>query len=262
MNDSDQRIREVLARQPRVRLFLDYDGTLADFSDHPDQVEPLPQVAELLTRLRDNPAIRIAVLSGRRLAHIQKLIPINGILLAGTYGLEIQMEDGRQHLRHDYGQVRPALEALKPEWQRLIKDHKEIILEDKGWSLALHARFVDDDLAAAVLEKARTAAEQILDRQEFLILPGHKFLEAGPRLANKRDGVQYLLELDPPEQESLLYLGDDEKDETAFRVVQSRGGAAIRVCSNVINDPIEDWRLPDPAAARAWLSGLPALLGN
>jgi trehalose 6-phosphate phosphatase len=262
MNDSDSRIRALLSRQPRVRLFLDYDGTLADFSDHPDQVEPLPQVAELLTGLRDNPAIRIAVLSGRRLAHIQKLIPISGILLAGTYGLEIQLEDGRQHMRLDYGQVRPNLEALKPDWQKLIEYQNKIVLEDKGWSLALHARFVDDDLAAAVLEKARAAALARLDPREFLVLPGHKFLEAGPRLANKRDGIKYLLELNPPERESLLYLGDDEKDETAFRVVQSRGGAAIRVCSNVINEPIEDWRLPDPAAARAWLSGLPALLGN
>ena len=262
MNDSDLKIRALLSSRPRLRLFLDYDGTLADFSDHPDQVDPLPEVNDLLTDLRDNPAIHIAVLSGRRLSHLEQLLPVGGILLAGTYGLEIQKADGSQHFRLDYNQVRPALEALKPAWLGLIDDHKEIILEDKGWSLALHARFVDDVLAAAVLEKARKAAVRQLDEQEFLVVPGHKFLEAGPRLANKRDGVSYLLEIDPPEEESLLYLGDDDKDEAAFRVIQSHGGAAIRVCSNVINQPIEDWRLADPQSARAWLKGLPALLGN
>ena len=259
MLDSDLKIRELLSRHPRLRLFLDYDGTLADFSDHPDQVDPLPEVIDLLTSLRACSAIQIAVLSGRRLAHLKMLIPVEGILLAGTYGLEIFKENGDQQFRLDYGKVRPALEALLPAWQKLIADHRDIVLEDKGWSLALHARFVDDDLAAAVLDKAQAAAKQKLDSREFLVLPGHKFLEAGPRLANKRDGVSYLLEIDPPENESLLYLGDDDKDETAFRVIQSRGGAAIRVCSNVINEPIEDWRLPDPRATRAWLRRLPGL---
>jgi trehalose 6-phosphate phosphatase len=260
MNDSDREIRARLSRRPRLRLFLDYDGTLADFSDHPDQVEPLPEVLELLTELRGQPAIRITVLSGRRLAHLKELIPVKGIQLAGTYGLEILKANGEEQSRLDYDRVRPALEILKPVWQSLIGAHQKIILEDKGWSLALHARFVDDELAAAVLEKARAAAMRLLETAEFLVLPGHKFLEAGPRLANKRDGVSYLLEIEPSENESLLYLGDDDKDEAAFRVIQSRGGAAIRVCSNVINEPIEDWRLPDPRAARAWLRRLPDLL--
>jgi trehalose 6-phosphate phosphatase len=259
MNDNDREIRALLSSRPKLRLFLDYDGTLADFSDHPDQVKSLPEVLNLLTELRDQPAIRIAVLSGRRLAHLKELIPIKGILLAGTYGLEILKANGEAQFRLDYDRVRPSLETLKPAWQNLLDDHKEIILEDKGWSLALHARFVGDELAAAILGKARAAATQLLDLREFLVLPGHKFLEAGPRLANKRDGVDYLLKIDPPVDESLLYLGDDDKDETAFRVIQSRGGAAIRVCSNVITEPIEDWRLPDPRAARAWLRKLPEL---
>ena len=260
MNPTDRKIRALLSSQPKLRLFLDYDGTLADFGDHPDQVEPLPEVLDLLTELRDQPAIRVAVLSGRRLGHLKKLIPIEGILLAGTYGLEILKTSGEEQFRLDYDEVRPALDNLKPVWQSLISAHQKIILEDKGWSLALHARFVNDKLAAAVLEKASAAALRLLDKSEFLVLPGHKFLEAGPRLANKRDGVSYLLEIEPPENESLLYLGDDDKDETAFQVIQSRGGAAIRVCSNVINEPIEDWRLPDPSAARAWLRKLPNFL--
>jgi len=55
---------------------------------------------------------------------------------------------------------------------------------------------------------------------------------------------------------TLIYMGDDDKDEQAFEVVQSYGGVAIRVCSNVINSPIEDWRLDDPKAAREWLWNL------
>lgn len=76
-----------IAKANQVWLFLDYDGTLADFAPTPDHVEPNPEIALLLTRLNDHPRIRVTVISGRRLSHIQKLIPVPGILLAGTYGI-------------------------------------------------------------------------------------------------------------------------------------------------------------------------------
>jgi trehalose-6-phosphatase len=60
----------------------------------------------------------------------------------------------------------------------------------------------------------------------------------------------------PIENKTLIYMGDDDKDEEAFEVIQSHGGFAIRVCSNVINKPIEDWRLENPKAARNWLWGI------
>jgi trehalose-phosphatase len=152
------------------------------------------------------------------------------------------------------------LQSLIPLWKELIKGQELFYLEDKGWSLALHARFAADVAAEELLEKARKLAEETLDRKEFRVLPGHKFLEAGPQLADKGEGVKYLLKIDPLFEESLLYLGDDDKDEIAFSVIQSHGGAAIRVCSNVINQPIEDWRLPNPREARLWLRSLPQQL--
>jgi len=51
-------------------------------------------------------------------------------------------------------------------------------------------------------------------------------------------------------------MGDDDKDEEAFVIVQAWGGYAIRVCSNVIKRPIENWQLADPQAARQWLWSL------
>jgi hypothetical protein len=38
------------------------------------------------------------------------------------------------------------------------------------------------------------------------------------------------------------------KDEEAFAIVQAWGGYAIRVCSNVIKHPIEDWKVANPQA--------------
>ena len=61
-------------------LFLDYDGTLADFAATPDEIIPDEELIALIDQLAKQPDIRVTILSGRRLAHIQSLLPVSGIL--------------------------------------------------------------------------------------------------------------------------------------------------------------------------------------
>jgi trehalose-phosphatase len=254
-----QQVNERLARAERLRLFLDYDGTLADFAPTPAHVDPDPAVVALLTRLGQHPRIRVAVISGRRLDHVEKLMPVPGILLAGTYGVELRTPEGARIERVEYDAVRPTLEGLKPLWAQLIADRKGFYLEDKGWALALHARFADDDETEEVLSAAYRMAVVGASTEVFRVLGGHKFLEFGPRLAHKGQTVAYLLDRYPWPGALPLYLGDDDKDEEAFGVIKARGGIAIRVAS----EPCEtqaDCRLDSPQAVRRWLSTLPASL--
>lgn len=248
-----EKIQRALDSNDQLVLFLDYDGTLADFSKHPDIVEPNPEVNELLKALVECESITPAIISGRRLTHIQKLIPIQDILLAGTYGLEIQMPGGKIVHRLDFSEIRPYLKILKPLWQEMVDDKLSLFLEDKGWTLAIHARYAEDQNADTILTAAKIAAQNTLPDSVFQVNPGHKFLEASPKEANKGQCVRYLMNILPIEGRTLIYMGDDDKDEEAFEVVQYHGGFAIRVYSNVINKPIEDWRLANPKAARSWL---------
>lgn len=89
-----QWFRRNLAQIRRVQLFLDYDGTLADLAPTPEHVNPDPDVVDLLTRLAQHPAIRVTVISGRRLSHVETLVPVPGVLLAGTYGIELRTAGG------------------------------------------------------------------------------------------------------------------------------------------------------------------------
>jgi trehalose-phosphatase len=79
-----------LAQAGRIWLFLDYDGTLVDFENRPDEIRPEVEVIQLLTRLAKHSRIRGAVISGRRLSQLQELMPIPGIWLAGVYEIELQ----------------------------------------------------------------------------------------------------------------------------------------------------------------------------
>jgi trehalose 6-phosphate phosphatase len=89
-------IRQQLIAGSSIWLFLDYDGTLSDFAPNPDVIETKPVVVELLKRLSQYPKLRVSVISGRRLAHVKKLVPLSGILLAGSYGIEICTQEGEE----------------------------------------------------------------------------------------------------------------------------------------------------------------------
>lgn len=256
-----EQINECLAQAERLWLFLDYDGTLANFAPTPDHVNPDPEVTALLTRLMQHPRLRIAVISGRRLSHVQALLPVPGIFLAGTYGIELQTPEGERINRVEHGAIRPALNTLKPRWLRLIADREGFLLEDKGWALALHARFADDKEVERVLAAARSMATEVVPSRLFRLLGGHKFLEVGPRLAHKGRAVDYLLYRYPWPGALPVYLGDDDKDEEAFGVVKDRGGIAIVVAQEPRSTQA-NCRLESPQAVRHWLESLPTLLAK
>jgi trehalose 6-phosphate phosphatase len=255
-------IKKRLAQAERLWLFLDYDGTLADFAPTPEHVNPDPQLIDLLAGLASVPHIRVAVISGRRLAHVQKLVPVAGALLAGTYGIELQTPEGERVNRVMYDLVRPALDALKPRWRQLLAGREGFFLEDKGWALALHARFANDDAAKEVLAAAQhMAVEEMRDgaARLFRLLGGQKFLEISPSLAHKGRTIIYLLERFPWPDALLLYLGDDDKDEEAFGIVKALAGIAVLVAAEP-RDTQADCRLASPQAARRWLEALLARL--
>jgi trehalose-phosphatase len=219
----------------------------------------------LLTQLTRHPAVRVAVISGRRLSHVEELVPVEGILLAGTYGVELRLPDGERVDRVAYGEIRPVLEEIKPRWERLIADRDGFFLEDKGWALAIHAKFAEDDDAEEVLDEARRVATALAEEGPqpdlFRILGGHKFLEIGPALAHKGKTVDYLLERYPWPGALPLYVGDDDKDEEAFGVIHAHGGLAIKVCEPPC-DTAADAHLPLPAKVRRWLATLPECFSN
>jgi trehalose-phosphatase len=87
------------------------------------------------------------------------------------------------------------------------------------------------------------------------VLGGHKLLEIGPALAHKGRTVAYLLNRYPWPDALPLYVGDDDKDEQAFGVIQAQDGIAIRVCGELC-ETRADGRLESPQDVRRWLRAL------
>lgn len=245
-----------LTHTRRVSLFLDYDGTLVSFAPTPQNAEPDPTVVELIRRLKTQARLRVAIVSGRPLTQLQTLIPVPGVVLAGTYGIEIRLASGEIISRADFAAARPLLERLKPEWERLVADRKGYFLEDKGWALAIHARFADVREAQAVLEQAQILASSdpsFIDL--FKIFRDGQFVEICSGTINKGDTVRFLLGHDPWEGAVPIYIGDDARDEDAFAIINVSKGISVRVGA-VINETKAKYVVESPLKVRRWLESL------
>lgn len=253
----EELIRQVL-HKPHLWLFLDYDGTLADFAPTPETINPNPRINALLTRLVSKPDVRVTIISGRRLRDIQTLIPVPGLYLAGTYGIELLTPEGDLIQRVKLETIRPFLDVVKPRWAEIIKGESGFYIEDKDWALALHAKFSQDSVAKRVLALAREIVKQELAEEQFRILGGHKFLEIAPLLAHKGKSVSYLLKHYPLPKAQLVYIGDDDKDEEAFDVIQAEQGLAIKVVNETqAAQPTQaNYTLNSPAEVNTWLKTL------
>lgn len=242
-----------LMQAERLWLFLDYDGTLADFAPTPDDILPDCELIRLLGDLSNHPNIRVAIISGRRLEHIKALVPLPGVLLSGTYGIEIQTFNAQTLNQIEFESVRPALEAFKPRWENLIAGREGFYLEDKGWTLAIHARFAEDHEADQVIADAVQLAYEDDSLESFRLLGGHKFIEISPHQASKGKAVEYLLDRYLWAGALPVFIGDDDKDEEAFQVVRSIGGITI-VVTPTPRSTSAQYCLENTREVRRWLA--------
>lgn len=253
MSHSIQDILERIDRSSETWLFLDYDGTLAEFEPTPGIINPDPLLAKLLKDLMSCPGINVAIISGRRLEDLQKLLPVKGLWLAGTYGMEWITPEGKRILQGEASTLRFLIEKVKQKWANLLQGHSGFFLEDKGLALAIHAKDADPDLAETILYEAKRLFEQMGgDKGNIRIISGNKFLEIAPLMADKGKAVSWLLKKTYVNKAFLLYVGDDDRDEIAFKKIRDYGGIPL-VVSRSPRKSEADYRFEKPEDVRQWL---------
>ena len=75
----------------RAALFLDLDGTLLDIAPRHDQVWVAPGLPGVLTRLRAALGGALAIVSGRPLSDVVRLIPLEGLCIAAEHGARLRL---------------------------------------------------------------------------------------------------------------------------------------------------------------------------
>lgn len=92
---------------------------MAPIAPHPDLATLPPETKNVLQRLSNHSDVYIAVISGRNVENVKKMVGIEGITYAGNHGLEILHPDGSKFIHPmpmEYeDKVTTLLKALQEE---------------------------------------------------------------------------------------------------------------------------------------------------
>jgi len=231
-------------------LFLDLDGTVLDIAETPQGVEVPPDLVSILMRLSRGLGGALAVLSGRTIADIDRLLAPLALPAAGQHGAELRLAPDRSADRISCSE-RPR------EWHArlaaLARDHRGILVEDKGIGIAVHYRN-----APAAERKVHKALEGLgVERASYALKRGKCVDEIVPRGCDKGRALRRLMAVPPFAGRVPIAIGDDATDEDAFAAALSLGGEALRVASHSASAAFAD-----PRAVRDWLAARAAALAG
>jgi trehalose 6-phosphate phosphatase len=219
MVDTGSDIRPPMLR-PDDALYLDFDGTLAGFTPHPDGVTVEAQLPDLLAGLRDRLGGALALVTGRSLAALDALTGLRDFAAAGLHGHEWRLASGKSVSADNPVGIRRIVQALEARFG----NDPRLVIEDKGATVALHYR-----RAPERAEECIAAMREIASDPGFEVLRGHAVVEARPRGTDKGAAVAALSAHAPFAGRRPVFVGDDVTDEDGFRAAAVRGGHGVKV---------------------------------
>lgn len=233
LDDFEAIARRLEGRTPAV--FLDYDGTLTPIVERPELAvlaEAMRQQVRRLARL-----CPVAVVSGRDLEDVRRLVGVEELVFAGSHGFDIAGPRDLCLGRQQGTEFLPALDRAERMLQERLADIDGVQVERKKMAIAIHYRRVAERDIPAVeqaVDAARSANPRL--RKDY----GKKIFELQPDMDwHKGRAVRWLLKALKLDEDRILpmYLGDDVTDENAFKELRD-DGIGIKVMDR-----------PEPSAA-------------
>lgn len=196
----------------RCSLFLDYDGTLRDFTLRPQDAVPDPGLLPLLKRLAGK--LDITIVSGRPLAFLDQHF--------GGLGFNLVAEHGYRWSRASSGEWELLNPHVDTSWKAQVFPQLDQItrltpgshMEEKPSALVWHYRATDPEFG---LWQARRLLAELTDITASLpvaVHHGKKIVEVASLQVNKGRAVEALIQ--SLGTEVALAAGDDQTDETMF----------------------------------------------
>lgn len=225
-------------------LFLDVDGTLLEFADHPDKVAPDPSLLALLDSVQQRLGGALALLSGRPVSQLQAMFASLRLPMAGLHGAQLLTSVDAELAETD---TAAWLHTLHQRAMQLAHAHPGVMIENKGQALALHWRNAPDAGAAVVA----FANAQLPELRDVRLQPGNHVIEFVGSGHDKGRALQQLMQQPLFQGRRPLFIGDDLTDEHGFRAAQQLKGIGVLVGQR--NESVAVAALPDITAVHAWL---------
>jgi trehalose 6-phosphate synthase/phosphatase len=201
----------------RLRLLLDYDGTLVPFARSPELAAPDPELLQLLNELVRASDIVLEIVSGRPCTTLAAWL--------GELPAALWAEHGFWHRRSPQDVWRPAA-RIDPEWTaRILQILRQFTantpgsrIEIKPAAIAWHFRGAQREFGSRQGHELRMLLGEVLSNQPFEVLEGRKVIEVRLRGVSKAAVAQHVLATASADT-TLIAIGDDRTDEELFRAL-------------------------------------------
>jgi len=241
-------VSELASRLGECAVLLDIDGTLLDLAPTPREVWVPPGLSTTLNRLLEKTSGALALVSGRSLNDIDLIFAPDQFPAVGGHGAEMRSSTGSEAVATH---APPMDGELKRRLAAIAKLSPGILLEDKGYSLALHYRLAPH--AEKAIYEAVSLIRADLPNAPIEVMPGKCVCEIKHSGFNKASGVIELMKHEPFKGRLPIFIGDDVTDESVFAIMPDLGGLAFSVGRRA--QGVAD-HFDEPCDVRAWLARL------
>jgi trehalose 6-phosphate synthase/phosphatase len=209
-------------------LFLDYDGTLVDFTGNIDDASPDEELYDLIENLTIDNANKVVIISGRRNETLEQWF--------GHLKVDLIAEHGAW--QKSYADKWNSLPLLTDQWKQEIKTLLETytdrtpgsFIEEKSYSLVWHYRKAEEGLGDLRANEIISHMKILAADKGLQLMPGNKVIEFKNMEVNKgKAALNWLYDKHP---DFILALGDDHTDEDIFRVLPDEA-FTIKVGNNI-----------------------------
>ena len=205
-------------------LLFDIDGTLIDLAPTPDGIHVPPELPGQLQELWRLTNGALALVSGRMIDEIDHIMKPVRLPAVGGHGVQMRpFADAEVQS----AVVKPLNPHLKKRFAALAALSPGILIEDKGYSIAVHYRLAPQ--AERQIANAVTAIQADLPDAPLEVLNGKFVVEIKQEGFSKATAVRQLMQLPPFAGRQPIFLGDDVTDESVFGIMPDLDGLAYSV---------------------------------
>ena len=214
----------MLPHLDRCALLFDIDGTLIELAPTPDEIVIPPDLPRNLLTLSQLTSGALALVSGRTIADIDRITAPVRLTAVGGHGAEMRFSPDGEVLA---APVKPMDSHLKRRFMAIGNLSAGILIEDKGYSLALHYRLAPETERAIYDAVATIRAD--LPEAPIEVLAGKFVVEIKHEGFSKATAVRALMTEPPFVGRTPIFLGDDVTDESVFAIMADIHGIAYSV---------------------------------
>ena len=232
---------------PQLAIFTDFDGTLVELAETPDQIDVPESLHFQLERAMRDLDSAFAVITGREISDIDRYLAPLHLAIAGAHGSQRRRADGVIETA-DPSTIMGA-EEIAHAMAPLVEANPGLLLESKEAAVALHFR-----QAPELEDTVRMAMEEAVSGlSDFTLVPGKMVLEARPKSVSKGTALRAFMLEEPFVGRTPIFIGDDITDEDGFIAAQELGGVGIKLGEG---ETAARMRIADVASVLALIQGL------